>query len=267
LFLNNRHYDPTVGVFVSVDPLVTPTMQPYIYGAANPIRYSDPRGLEPRPIHEGINQRDRSGGASMPPPTATMARKSSPRRPGPYSDGFHQLSYWTHLVVPINGRGSFQAWESIGGDGQAWAFLDGGRLEFGIDLPYEAIQLVGAGKVDDDAWVSVNGTPIKSRKFGHAGQSRDDVRGDYGFHASMDGYPDVRIGRVRDPITGKSNELIREFEAGDVVEVTYRVRNPDPYRKEQGGFWIFKHETWYHDTAWVTMRIQIVDRLPERSNN
>lgn len=47
VFLNNRHYDPTTGTFVSVDPLVSKTMQPYIYGAANPIRYSDPSGLEP----------------------------------------------------------------------------------------------------------------------------------------------------------------------------------------------------------------------------
>jgi len=52
LFLNNRHYDPTVGVFVSVDPLVTKTMQPYVYGSANPNTYSDPMGLEPRPIHD-----------------------------------------------------------------------------------------------------------------------------------------------------------------------------------------------------------------------
>jgi len=46
-YLNNRHYDPTTGVFVSVDPLVTKTMQPYIYGAANPVTYSDPEGLCP----------------------------------------------------------------------------------------------------------------------------------------------------------------------------------------------------------------------------
>lgn len=46
-YLNNRHHDPTTGVFTSVDPLVTTTMQPYIYGAANPITYSDPEGLQP----------------------------------------------------------------------------------------------------------------------------------------------------------------------------------------------------------------------------
>ena len=46
-YLNNRHYDPTTGTFISVDPLVAATGQPYIYGAANPVRYSDPSGLDP----------------------------------------------------------------------------------------------------------------------------------------------------------------------------------------------------------------------------
>jgi len=45
VFLNNRHYDPQTGVFVSVDPLVTMTGEPYIYGGANPITNSDPTGL------------------------------------------------------------------------------------------------------------------------------------------------------------------------------------------------------------------------------
>jgi len=44
-YLNNRHYNPTLGVFISVDPLVTTTLQPYIYGAANPATLSDPEGL------------------------------------------------------------------------------------------------------------------------------------------------------------------------------------------------------------------------------
>jgi hypothetical protein len=48
-------------VFVSVDPLVTKTMQPYIYGAANPIRFSDPAGLEPRPIHNPNYDPDTAG--------------------------------------------------------------------------------------------------------------------------------------------------------------------------------------------------------------
>jgi len=59
-------------VFTSVDPLVTKTMQPYIYGAANPIRFSDPSGLEPRPIHEGINRRRSSGGGGSSGPVFSV---------------------------------------------------------------------------------------------------------------------------------------------------------------------------------------------------
>lgn len=44
-FLNNRHYDPTTGVFLSVDPLVAETGFPYVYGDANPVTKSDPGGL------------------------------------------------------------------------------------------------------------------------------------------------------------------------------------------------------------------------------
>ena len=47
VFLNNRYHDPTLGSFVSVDPLVTQTSEPYIYGSANPITNSDPSGLCP----------------------------------------------------------------------------------------------------------------------------------------------------------------------------------------------------------------------------
>ncbi|MDJ0770486.1 MAG: RHS repeat-associated core domain-containing protein [Ilumatobacter sp.] len=44
--LNNRHHDPTLGQFISVDPLVTQTSEPYIYASGNPITWSDPSGLE-----------------------------------------------------------------------------------------------------------------------------------------------------------------------------------------------------------------------------
>ena len=46
--LNNRHYNPVTGTFLSVDPLVAMTGEPYIYGSANPIKYSDPTGLCPQ---------------------------------------------------------------------------------------------------------------------------------------------------------------------------------------------------------------------------
>jgi len=62
LFLNNRHYDPSVGVFVSVDPLVTMTGQPYIYAGGNPVSYSDPSGLERCPTTGcNVDEHGRSG--------------------------------------------------------------------------------------------------------------------------------------------------------------------------------------------------------------
>ncbi len=46
MFLNNRYHDPQLGVFISVDPLVAQTGEPYLYGSANPTTLSDPSGLE-----------------------------------------------------------------------------------------------------------------------------------------------------------------------------------------------------------------------------
>jgi hypothetical protein len=44
-FLNARYLDPTLGRFISVDPLVAKTGQAYAYGNNNPTSYSDPTGL------------------------------------------------------------------------------------------------------------------------------------------------------------------------------------------------------------------------------
>ena len=46
-YLNNRYQDPTTGTFISVDPLVAKTGQPYLYAAGNPTTLSDPSGLDP----------------------------------------------------------------------------------------------------------------------------------------------------------------------------------------------------------------------------
>lgn len=46
-YLNNRYYDPQLGVFTSVDPLVSKTGTPYLYTAGNPTTLSDPSGLSP----------------------------------------------------------------------------------------------------------------------------------------------------------------------------------------------------------------------------
>ena len=45
VFLNNRYYDPTLGNFTTVVPLVGKTGTPYLYANGNPSTLSDPSGL------------------------------------------------------------------------------------------------------------------------------------------------------------------------------------------------------------------------------
>ncbi len=44
-YLINRYYDPVTGQFISVDPLVAQTGQPYAYTGDNPVNNTDPLGL------------------------------------------------------------------------------------------------------------------------------------------------------------------------------------------------------------------------------
>jgi RHS repeat-associated protein len=48
-YLNARYHDPVTGSFVSVDPLVAKTGEPYLYASGNPITLSDPSGLTALP--------------------------------------------------------------------------------------------------------------------------------------------------------------------------------------------------------------------------
>lgn len=43
--MRNRMYDPSVGAFISRDPLEHQTREPYLYAGANPLSYLDPYGL------------------------------------------------------------------------------------------------------------------------------------------------------------------------------------------------------------------------------
>ncbi len=43
--LRARLYNPTIGQFTALDPLVDVTNEPYAYGSNNPLRYTDPSGL------------------------------------------------------------------------------------------------------------------------------------------------------------------------------------------------------------------------------
>ena len=41
-----RYYDPATGQFLTRDPLVDATGQPYAYAADNPVNFADPLGLD-----------------------------------------------------------------------------------------------------------------------------------------------------------------------------------------------------------------------------
>jgi RHS repeat-associated protein len=45
-YLNNRYLDPTLGRFISVDPLVSSTRDAYGYSRNSPVTFSDPTGLD-----------------------------------------------------------------------------------------------------------------------------------------------------------------------------------------------------------------------------
>jgi RHS repeat-associated protein len=45
VYLINRYYSPQTGQFISVDPDLASTMQPYVYAGDNPVSATDPSGL------------------------------------------------------------------------------------------------------------------------------------------------------------------------------------------------------------------------------
>lgn len=47
IYLVNRYYDPAAGQFISLDPQVDGTLQPYSYAGGNPVTTTDPTGLYP----------------------------------------------------------------------------------------------------------------------------------------------------------------------------------------------------------------------------
>ncbi|MCL5446426.1 MAG: RHS repeat-associated core domain-containing protein [Actinobacteria bacterium] len=68
IYLVNRYYDPSTGQFLSVDPLVSITDQPYQYVGGDPINGSDPSGLSTHAFCislQGIFQPVGMGGAAL----------------------------------------------------------------------------------------------------------------------------------------------------------------------------------------------------------
>jgi RHS repeat-associated protein len=82
-----RDYDPTLGRFISVDPLITPsrpaTFDPYTYAADNPATLSDPSGMNT--VGMGCPDRDCNsvgGGPNAPKPGPAPAPKPVNHFPG-----------------------------------------------------------------------------------------------------------------------------------------------------------------------------------------
>jgi hypothetical protein len=50
----NRYYDPSTDQFLSIDPDVASTDQPYVFTNDDPLNAEDPLGLDPKPIASSV---------------------------------------------------------------------------------------------------------------------------------------------------------------------------------------------------------------------
>ncbi len=72
IYLLNRYYDPAAGAFISVDPAISQTNQPYAYAGDNPVSRTDPTGLFWW-IYETFHRTSRISGDDYYDASATMA--------------------------------------------------------------------------------------------------------------------------------------------------------------------------------------------------
>jgi RHS repeat-associated protein len=57
IYLVDRYYDPSTAQFLSIDPDVAETGQPYAYTADDPLNKTDPTGLNPGDVYETALQK------------------------------------------------------------------------------------------------------------------------------------------------------------------------------------------------------------------
>ena len=127
IYLNNRHHDPTTGIFVSVDPLVTITGEPYVYVGGNPITYSDPSGLiYDNPDHSYSNE-VRDWAMSI-----VWWQRLGYATTTEFSNGVD--SPWGFVSVVHDGDGNFHYYESV----LDYAWEDTGNALTGLDSNYTA---------------------------------------------------------------------------------------------------------------------------------
>ena len=137
------------------------------------------------------------------------------------------------------------SWTPIGGDGQVWAFIDGhGRLEFGVDLPSQAVRLLGPARVNEEGWLTVNKHLLLDWKSDHTSPSRP-IPASYGFHSSIKKYGDGRL----NPFDGES------LDVGDVVMMHWQIASSDDFHSKEWRIPIIGggRRIDYHNTVYVTL--------------
>lgn len=89
-YLRARYYDPTTAQFLSRDPIVSITRQPYQYDRNSPVNGSDPDGLWPLNLQAGWN-----------------ALKGSMSDWNSWRSGFQNLSTTSHAIAGACGMAAF----------------------------------------------------------------------------------------------------------------------------------------------------------------
>jgi hypothetical protein len=85
-----REYDPSTGQFMSVDPLVSATHEPYVYAGDNPLNYRDRSGLGIEEIFEG--------GSGIPCPWCSAAEGVAEALEGAYHEAQHGVEWLNSQV-------------------------------------------------------------------------------------------------------------------------------------------------------------------------
>ncbi len=201
IYLNNRHYDPSAGVFISVDPLVTITGEPYIYGSANPVTMSDPSGLEPCP-KAGCSAED--SGGRLP-----IARHAIPGQPGrgDFSDCAHsgQASYCNTASTAYQQQTNELNRMSARNECPTCDYKDltaAGYLLGGVACVYGACPIVGAGRTAQRVfqWWSWRQNASNPRNYNDRGY--DEVPSSWGPGRVNQKGPGRRWEDPRDPGNG-----------------------------------------------------------------
>jgi RHS repeat-associated protein len=90
IYMRHRVYDPSTAQFLTVDPLVVVTHEPYVYAGDNPINYRDRSGLGIEEIFEG--------GSGIPCPWCSAAEGVAEALEGAYHEAQHGVEWLNNQI-------------------------------------------------------------------------------------------------------------------------------------------------------------------------